>query len=159
MKLPHLILPALTLFATALLHAEEAAPNADALEAKFKATMTSATMSGRWCPLKDGVLGAEKDDKYSIVGVEKVSGSSWVVNASMRGVVIPIPVQVKWAGDAAVMIVDHLQLPGANGYAGGATYSARLMIHEHTYSGTWSGGDHGGMMSGIITNSESAPKK
>ena len=32
------------------------------LQAKFKATMTAATMAGRWCSLKDGVLGEENED-------------------------------------------------------------------------------------------------
>src|SRR3954471_2158327 len=104
MKSPlSLILAALALFAGASLHAADApAPSAEELEAKFKATMTAATLAGRWCPLKDGVMGAEKDDKYTIAGVEKVSGSSWIIKAEMRGAVIPIPVQVKWAGDVAV---------------------------------------------------------
>jgi hypothetical protein len=55
-------------------------------------------------------------------------------------------VEVKWAGDTAVIIVDKLQYPG------GGTYSARVLFYEHTYAGTWSGGDHGGLMSGVITN-------
>lgn len=138
--------------ASSLRAAEPTAASAEELEAQFKATMTAATMSGRWCPLKDGVLGAEKDDKYSIVGVEKVSGSSWIMHARMGGAVLPIPVQVKWAGDTAVIIVDKLQLPGPSGYGGGAAYSARLLVHDHTYAGTWNGGDHGGLMSGVIKN-------
>lgn len=155
-----LFIAVLGLFAGASLRAADpAAAGADELEAKFKATMTAATLAGRWCPLKDGVLGAEKDDKYTIVSVEKVSGSSWVMNAEMRGAVLPIPVQVKWAGDTAVIIVDHLQLPGANGYGGGTAYSARLLIHDHTYAGTWSGGDHGGLMSGVIKNEGSTSAK
>ena len=139
--------------------------SSEELEAKFKETMTAATMSGRWCPLKDGVLGAEKDDKYTIVSVEKKNGSSWVINARMkygeREVVAPIPVQVKWAGDTAVIIVDQLRVPGgaAQGGAGygGTAYSARVLIHDHTYAGTWSGGDHAGLMNGIITNDKAAP--
>ncbi|HEV7404797.1 MAG TPA: hypothetical protein VGO11_17780 [Chthoniobacteraceae bacterium] len=150
-----LFLAALCLYAGPSLRAADPTPaGAEELEANFKATMTAATMSGRWCPLKDGVMGAEKDDKYTIVGVEKVSGSSWIMNAQMRGAVIPIPVQVKWAGDTAVIIVDKLQLPGPNGYGGGASYSARLLVHDHAYAGTWSGGDHGGLMSGVIKNDE-----
>ena len=39
------------------------------LEAKFKTTLTKATFSGRWCALKDGELGPEKEDKYTILGV------------------------------------------------------------------------------------------
>src|SRR5688572_24021705 len=50
------------------------------LEAKFKAMLTNATLSGRWAALKDGALGEEKEDKYQIVGAGKISGDSWVVH-------------------------------------------------------------------------------
>jgi hypothetical protein len=120
------------------------------LEASFKAMLTKATMSGRWCSTKDGKLGPEKEDKYTIVSASKVNGDKWVINARIqfnkREMVIPIPVEVKWAGDTAVLSVDKLQYPG------GGTYSARVLFYEHTYAGTWSGGDHGGLLSGVITN-------
>jgi hypothetical protein len=141
----------LALFSGSALRAAEATPpSAEELEAKFKAAMTDIAMSGRWTPVKDGAMGAEKEDKYAIVSVEKISGSSWVINARMRNVVMPIPVKVLWAGDTAVIIVDNLQIPGAGNY-GGAAYSARVMIHDGTYAGTWSGGDHGGLLSGLLT--------
>jgi hypothetical protein len=126
-------------------------PSSEELEAKFKAMLTKATLTGRWTPIKDGALGAEKQDKYTIVSAGKVNGDSWVVNAKMkygeREFVAPIPVKVKWAGDTAVLIVDNMQMPG-----GQTSYSARVLFYEHTYAGTWSGGDHGGLLSGIITN-------
>ncbi|HEV8541105.1 MAG TPA: hypothetical protein VGR78_01825 [Verrucomicrobiae bacterium] len=120
------------------------------LEAKFKAMLTKATMSGRWCSIREGVLGAEREDKYTITGVTKVNGDTWIINARIQynkvDVVAPIPVQVKWAGDTPVIIVDKLPIPG------GGVYSARVLIYEHTYAGTWSGGDHGGLLNGVITN-------
>jgi len=120
------------------------------LEAKFKATLTKATMAGRWCSIKDGVLGPEKEDKYTIIGVNKLGGDNWVISARIqynkKDMVAPIPVQVKWAGDTPVIIVDKLQYPG------GGTYSARVLIYDHTYAGTWSGGDYGGLLNGAITN-------
>ena len=120
------------------------------LEASFKAMLTKATMSGRWCSTKEGKLGPEKEDKYTIVSASKVNGAKWIINARIqfnkKEMVVPIPVEVKWAGDTAVLSVDKLQYPG------GGTYSARVLFYEHTYAGTWSGGDHGGLISGIITN-------
>jgi hypothetical protein len=143
---------------TASIYAEDTKAKAEELEAKFKEAMTAVTMSGRWCPLKDGVLGAEKEDKYTIVSVEKTGGDSWVINTHLHykklDIVVPVPVQVKWAGDTAVIIVDHMVVPGP-GY-GGTAYSARVLIHENTYAGTWSGGDHGGLMNGVITKDKPA---
>jgi hypothetical protein len=143
----------LAILAGSVLRAADAAPSAgNDLEAKFKAAMTDVIMSGRWVPVKNGALGAEKEDKYAIVSVEKVSGSDWVINARFRNVVMPIPVKIMWAGDTAVIIVDNLQMPGAGNY-GGTAYSARVMIYENTYAGSWSGGDHGGLLSGLIVKS------
>lgn len=135
---------------------KEAAPAAkpkltqEELEARFKATLTKATFTGRWCALKDGELGPEKEDKYTILGVSKLGGAVWIINARIqygkKDLTAPIPVQVKWAGDTAVIIVDDVGVPGSG------TYSARVMIYNNTYAGTWSGGDHGGLLSGVITN-------
>jgi hypothetical protein len=130
--------------------AEKPKPATEELEAKFKATLMKATMAGRWCSIKDGVLGPEKEDKYTIVGVNKLGGDNWVISARIqynkKDMVAPIPVKVKWAGDTPVIIVDKLQYPG------GGTYSARVLIYDNTYAGTWSGGDYGGLLNGVITN-------
>lgn len=124
-------------------------PTQDELEAAFKTTLTKAVMTGRWCVIKDGKLGPEQEEKYTIVGVNKLGGDVWMINARIqygkKDIVAPIPVQVKWAGDTPVIIVDKVGVPG------GGTYSARVLIYEKTYAGTWTGGDHGGLLNGLIT--------
>ena len=111
--------------------------------------MTKATMSGRWSGIKDGRLTPEKEDKYTIVSVAKLGGDAWIVNARIqygeKDFTVPLPVQVKWAGDTPVIIVDKVGVPGSG------TYSARVLIYEKTYAGTWTGGDHGGLLNGVIT--------
>jgi hypothetical protein len=129
---------------------ENPIPTAEELEARFKATLTKATMTGRWCSIKDGKLGPEKEDKYTITGVNKLGGDTWLIHARIQygknDFNAPIPVQVKWAGDTPVLIVDKIPIPG------GGVYSARVLFYEHTYAGTWTGGDHGGLLNGVITN-------
>jgi hypothetical protein len=124
------------------------APNEE-LEAKLKAILTKATLTGRWCSIKDGVLSPEKEDKYTIVSATKLGGDLWTINAriqyNQRDFVAPIPVKVKWAGDTPVLVVDKIPVPGG-------VYSARVLIYGHTYAGSWSGGDHAGLINGIITN-------
>ncbi len=125
-------------------------------EAAFKTLLTNAQLIGRWAPLKDGQLGDEKSgDAYNIVSVTKAAGDNWVVNAKMhyhdQDVVMPIPVQVKFVGEAALMIVDKLAIPN------GGTYSARVLFYEHTYSGTWSGPRGGGMLYGVVSNKGETP--
>ncbi|MBM3838556.1 MAG: hypothetical protein FJ398_11440 [Verrucomicrobia bacterium] len=129
---------------------EKAKSGPDELEARFKATLTKATLSGRWCSIKDGQPGPDKEDKYTILSVTKLTASTWLISARIQygkvDVVAPIPVQVRWAGDTPVIIVDNVGIPGGN------KYSARVMIYDKTYSGTWTGGDHGGLLHGVITN-------
>jgi hypothetical protein len=130
--------------------AEKARPSQEELENIFKATLTKATLSGRWCLVQEGKLTPEKQDKYTITGVSKLGGDMWLIHARIQygknDVTAPVPVQVKWAGDTPVIIVDKFPVPG------GGVYSARLLIYEKTYAGTWSGGDHRGLMNGLITN-------
>jgi hypothetical protein len=120
-------------------------------EERFKTLFTNAYLSGRWAALKDGQLGEEKTgDKYNIVSVTKGNGDKWIVNAKMKygdkEIVMPVPVQMKFVGDTAIMEVNNLAVPG------GGTYTARLMFYERTYSGTWKSPRGGGMLYGTITN-------
>src|SRR5262245_5921770 len=86
-------------------------------EERFKTLFTKAVLSGRWAPLKDGELGEERTgDKYTIASAAKGSGDNWTVNVKMKyrdqEIVMPIPVQMKFSGDAAILTVDNLAIPG-----------------------------------------------
>lgn len=134
----------------------ETAAAPEELESKFKTTLTKAVLQGRWCSIKEGVLGPEREDKYSIIGVTKLDGDAWLINARIeynnKEIVAPIPVRVKWAGDTPVLIVDKIPVPG------GGVYSARVLIYEQTYAGTWSGGRYAGLLNGTIKNETAAEK-
>lgn len=122
----------------------------DELEAKFIATMNKATMLGRWCLVQDGKLTPEREEKYTIIGAKKIEGDSWMIGTKMnyggREMIMPLPIKLKWAGDTPVITVDNMKIPG------GGTYSARVLVYDHTYAGTWSGGGKLGLLSGMITN-------
>src|SRR4051812_8102295 len=67
----------------------KAKPKQADLEATFKATLTKATLTGRWCSINapaDGhpKLGPEKEDKYTIVGVSKGEDDSWLIRARIQ---------------------------------------------------------------------------
>ncbi len=117
-------------------------------EKQFTTLLTNAKLVGRWCLVREGQLTPERDESYEIVSVQKADGDKWIVNAKLKcqeqTIVAPIPVRVQWTGGAAIMIVDGLAIPG------GGTYSARVLFHGATYSGTWSGGDRTGMLHGIV---------
>ena len=135
--------------------AEAPATDRQVLESKFKLTLTKATFTGRWTGIDDGKLTAEKEDRYYILGVTKISADNWIIRARIqygtRDFVVPIPIQVQFAGDTPVLIVDDVGVPGGN------KYSARVLIYGNTYAGTWSGPNVAGLLSGLITH-ESASK-
>jgi heat shock protein HslJ len=134
--------------ASAAASTSTAGPTAE-MEAKFKTTLTNATMSGRWALIKDGQLTPEQAEKYTITGVNKIFGERWLIRARIqygeKDITIPVPVRVKWAGDTPVITVDDVGLPG------GASYSARVIIYDDSYAGTWSGGNLRGLLNGVIT--------
>ncbi|MFM1767756.1 MAG: hypothetical protein RJA22_285 [Verrucomicrobiota bacterium] len=127
-------------------------PTREELETRFQATLAKATLTGRWSLIEKGRSGPEKEDKYTILGVSKVGGEVWLIHARIqyggKDITAPIPVQVRWAGDTPVIVVDDVGVPGSG------KYSARLLIHQDTYAGTWSGGDVRGLMSGVITRAK-----
>jgi hypothetical protein len=139
------------LFCLSNFAAEKAEPDRAQLEQKFKELMTGATFNGRWCMLRDGKLGEEREEKYTIEGASKSGGDVWLIYARIqygnKDVRVPVPVRLLWAGDTPVITLDNVSLPGLG------TYSARVLVYDKTYAGTWSAGDHGGMLHGVIEKS------
>lgn len=127
---------------------EKPKPDQKALEEKFTKTMTKATLNGRFTAIKDGKMGPERSEKYTVDRVTKLAEDNWFIFARIqygeKDVTVPVPVQVKWAGDTPVITLTDVGIPGLG------TYSARVLVYENTYAGTWSGGGHGGLMSGVI---------
>lgn len=127
-----------------------AADDADDLEVIFIAMLKNATLEGTWVPLNAGKAGEQKTDRYRVVRAEKVEGDQWRIVSRIKHqgqeIEVPIPVTVKWAGDAAVLILDEVQT------GGGKSYSARVLFHNDRYAGSWWGKNQpGGLVSGAIT--------
>ena len=129
-----------------------AKPTREELETRFQATLAKATFTGRWSLIEKGQPGLEKEDKYTILGVSKVGGEVWLIHARIqyggKDITAPIPVKVRWAGDTPVIVVEDVGVPGSG------KYSARVLLHQDTYAGTWSGGAVRGLMSGVITRAK-----
>jgi hypothetical protein len=148
----------LVTFAASLFAAQPAVAQGDAdSEAKFIAMLKNATLKGTWAPVQGGQLGTEKgNDSYRIARVEKQSADKWSVvslfNFNGQQVEFPIACSVKFAGDAAVLILDDVRAgPGK------ANWSARILFHEDVYTGRWwetKNREHGGTIAGTITRAE-----
>jgi hypothetical protein len=128
-------------------------PEREKLEKQFAESMTNATMVGHFTVT--GKPMQPREDRYTIVSVKKMAGDLWVFNAKMsyggKDAVIPLPVPVKWAGDTPVISVTDMKIPGMG------SYTARVLIYRGEYAGTWSAGDHGGLMFGRIERGEAKP--
>jgi len=132
------------------------APDRSALEKKFAEKMSNAKMVGYW-----SLWGKEEKaerDTYTLGKVSKVKGDNWIFEARIEfgkvDVTVPVPVQVKWAGDTPVITVDKVVIPTVG------TYSARVVIHGDHYAATWDGGSYGGYMWGkIVKDAEEDAKK
>lgn len=115
-------------------------------EQKFQESMKNVTLVGhstRWN--KEGIFGPEK---YRIDSISKVAGDNWLFQTRLqydgREIPVPIPLNVKWAGDTPVITLTNLTIPGVG------TWTARVLIYGDQYAGTWSGENHGGQMFGKV---------
>jgi formylglycine-generating enzyme len=128
------------------------AANREELEKKFEQSLSGVELVGRWRTVEEGKLGEEKEERYRIQRVTKVTNDTWVVAAQVqygkKDVTVPIPVQVFWAGDTPVISLTDLEIPNLG------KYSARVMIFEGTYGGTWSGRQVRGFVQGVIRKAE-----
>jgi hypothetical protein len=90
-----------------------------------------------------------KPERYEISRVLKQEqGDYWSFFARIKyakyDVTVPVPVELKWAGNTPVITVDNVTLPGLG------TFDARVLISDNKYVGTWRHGEVGGLMFGHI---------
>jgi hypothetical protein len=125
----------------------KAAPNP---ESQFEQMMTGAVLVGH--STLDGRQGLSGEERYSIDRVHKLAGDVWMFQSRMKleghEIPLPIPVNIKWAGDTPVIEVTDMSIPGMG------TYTARVVLYRDRYAGTWSGKDHGGQLFGAIVHNK-----
>jgi hypothetical protein len=119
-----------------------------AREQKFQETLRESLFIGRWAFIKEGKLSEEQEEKYTILRAVKTGEDRWIIYARVqygsRDLTVPVAVDLKWAGETPVITLDAVSIPGLG------TYSARVLVHEKTYAGSWSASDHGGVLYGVI---------
>ena len=119
-----------------------------ALFKQFEKTLTNAEMTGQFTLVGKEVPPIK--ESYTIHSVKKMSqGDYWVFTARIKygkkDITLPMPLQVKWAGNKPVIYLDNVTIPGLG------TFSSYTVIDGDKYSGTWQHGDVGGHMFGTIT--------
>jgi len=129
-------------------------PGQAALFKQFEQMLSDAVLIGRFTTLgKKGILPREE---YTIKSVQKLPmGDFWLFQARIKygdtDITLPVPVEVKWAGDTPVITLTDVTIPGLG------TFGARVVIHAGKYAGTWRHGDAGGHMFGVIKKVKETP--
>jgi|SRR5205085_9666497 len=116
-----------------------------ALEKEFQDSMEGVVLEGQ--STRDGTPGLS-EDRYAIDKVVKTGDDQWTfyarVEAKGQTMTVPLPIQVKWAGDTPVITLTGQALPGLG------NYTARVLVYRGQYAGTWSGRNGGGKVFGRI---------
>ena len=127
-----------------------------ARDRQFQEMLTGVELVGSYT-----IAGQENEkppqpEKYTILRVSKLQGDVWLFTARIRfgeqDVTVPLPLEVKWAGDTPVIQVTDLAIPLLG------RYTARVVVYGDEYAGLWSGSKHGGHMFGRIERAEPKPE-
>lgn len=114
---------------------------------KFAEYMTGASLKGRFTITGRGDKMPE--ETYTISKCEKLpEGNLYRFTARIQygdtDTELPMDIPVEWAGDTPIISLTKMWLPGLG------TFSARVLIYQDTYAGTWIHDDVGGQMFGAI---------
>jgi hypothetical protein len=121
----------------------------------FEQTLSGSVLSGQFT-----ILGKERErlprEEYTITSVRKLpDGDYWLFQTRIKygdkDLTVPLPLQVLWAGDTPVITLTDLTIPGLG------TFSSRVVIYNNKYAGTWTHGEVGGHLFGVIRKIEEAP--
>ena len=114
----------------------------------FKKLVTNVRLVGNFT--LDGAKETKLErEEYAITGAMKLgNGDYWALTSQIKygdvDLTVPVPVQVKWAGNTPVITVDSVKIPGLG------TFSARVLLDKTRYAGTWSHDEKGGHLFGVI---------
>src|SRR5207302_9880502 len=128
---------------------KDSAPrSSDELIKKLEDDLTNVKLIGRFT-----VTGREerepKPEEYTITSALKLpDGDLWLLTAWVKygdkDMTVPIPLEIKWAGDTPVITLTNLGIPGLG------TFTSRVVIYEGRYAGTWQHDRVGGHLFGKI---------
>lgn len=128
--------------------ASKPAPTPAQRDEEFKKLVTTVRLVGNFTV--DGAEEAKlQREEYAITGAMKLgNGDYWALTSRIKygdvDLTVPVPVQVKWAGNTPVITVDSVKIPGLG------TFSARVLLDGARYAGTWSHDEKGGHLFGSI---------
>ncbi|MEE2777384.1 MAG: hypothetical protein VYE73_11575 [Acidobacteriota bacterium] len=113
----------------------------------FEETMNGAQLLGQFTI--DGMNIPIQPESYSVSKVEKLDDGRWLFVATMKylenEISLPMPFKVVWSGDTPVITLTDEPIEGMEG-----SFSARVLIYDGLYAGTWKHDAFGGHMWGKV---------
>jgi hypothetical protein len=121
----------------------------DELIKKLETDLTGAKLIGRFTVTGRAEDQSPKPEEYTITTAVKLpEGDLWLLKSRIKygdkDTTVPIPLEIKWAGDTPIITLTDLAIPGLG------TFTSRVIIYEGRYAGTWQHGKAGGHLFGII---------
>ena len=118
------------------------------LDRRFEELLNGANLVGQFNIMDSSGESAPQPDSYSVSKISKLDDGRWLFTASMsfgdNTIAIPMPFDVEWAGDTPMITLTEQTIEGLG------TFSARVLIYDGLYAGTWKHGAFGGHMWGKI---------
>jgi len=117
-------------------------------EARIAAYLTGSKFVGRYTIDSEDSANA-KPETYTIGKVEKLAEPDLYrltsrIQYGSTDSEVPMDLKILWSGNTPVITLDNLWIPAMG------TFSARVLIHDGRYSGTWSHDEKGGHLFGKI---------
>jgi len=129
-------------------HAADPATEEAPREERIAKYLSGAKFVGRYTTDRED-SGAAKPETYTISKVEKLPEANRYrltsrIQYGETDSEVPIDLEILWSGNTPVITLDNLFIPGMG------RFSARVLIHEGRYSGTWAHDEKGGHLFGRV---------
>jgi hypothetical protein len=133
--------------------ADEQTPDREQRIAEY---LSGTKFIGRYTMDRD-TSGDAKPETYTISKVEKLPEADLYrlttrIQYGETDNEVPIDIKILFSGNTPVITLDNLWIPGMG------TFSARVLIHQDRYAGTWSHDAKGGHLYGRIEKIDAQPK-
>ena len=119
------------------------------LERALHETLDGARLVGQFTVVgADGAGRPPQAEQYAVSRLERDAEGRWVFNVAMsygtQQHTLPVPVAIEWAGSTPMITMTEQTVPGLG------TFTARVLLYDGLYAGTWRHGQFGGHMFGRI---------
>jgi hypothetical protein len=138
-------------------------PNTDKVEPdsrfqRLTEQMSNVKLVGNFTVAGRDNKGPLAKEEYTIRKVEKLpEGDKWMflcrIKYGKHDLEIPLPLDVKWAENTPVITLDELTIPTLG------TFSARVVLHDNKYAGTWRHDQVSGHLFGLIEKNAAGDEK